>query len=124
MYLEYFEEVLFQFQEISESRLGPGAVHKAQREHGIVVTLDGHGGDEALGGYPWHVTASLKHAISNESPLQTVEMLDIMKNLELFPRQQFYWKSIQTLGGKLIEKALKKKQNRSEEHTSELQSRL
>lgn len=111
MYLEYFENVLFQFEEISDIHLGPWAVHKAQREHGIVVTLDGHGGDEALGGYPWHVTASLKHAISDASPLQAVELLDIMKNLELFPREQFYWKSIQMLGGKFIEKALKKKQN-------------
>jgi asparagine synthase (glutamine-hydrolysing) len=110
MYLEYFEEILFQFEEISDIHLGPWAVHKAQREHGIVVTLDGHGGDEALGGYPWHVTASIKHALSNASPLQTVELLDIMKNLELFPREQFYWRSIQTLGGKIMEKALKKKQ--------------
>ena len=110
MYLHYFEEVLFQFEEISDIHLGPWAVHKAQREQGVVVTLDGHGGDEALGGYPWHVTASLKNAISNASPAQTVELLDIMKNLELFPREQFYWKSIQMLGGKFMERALKKKQ--------------
>jgi asparagine synthase (glutamine-hydrolysing) len=111
MYLEHFEEVLFQFEEISDIHLGPWAVHKAQREHGIVVTLDGHGGDEALGGYPWHVTALLGHAISNASPLLAVELLDTMKNLELFPPEQFYWKSIQTLGGKLREKALKRKKN-------------
>jgi asparagine synthase (glutamine-hydrolysing) len=111
MYLHYFEDVLFQFEEISDIHVGPWAVHKAQREQGVVVTLDGHGGDEALGGYPWHVTASLKNTISNASPAQTVELLNIMKNLELFPREQFYWKSIQTLGGKFMERALKKKQN-------------
>jgi len=35
-------------------------VYKAQRANGIIVTLDGHGGDELLGGYDWHVAAAMK----------------------------------------------------------------
>jgi len=110
MYLENFERVLFQYEEISDIHLGPWAVHKAQREHGVVVTLDGHGGDEALAGYPWHVTASLKDALSGISPRRAWESLDTMKKLELFPQEQFYWKSIQAVSSKTINKLLKNKQ--------------
>jgi asparagine synthase (glutamine-hydrolysing) len=34
-------------------------IYKAQRAQGVVVTLDGQGGDELLGGYPWHVLAAM-----------------------------------------------------------------
>ncbi|MBL0173452.1 MAG: asparagine synthase (glutamine-hydrolyzing) [Gemmatimonadaceae bacterium] len=29
-------------------------IYRTMREHGVVVTLDGHGGDELLAGYPWY----------------------------------------------------------------------
>jgi asparagine synthase (glutamine-hydrolysing) len=108
MYLENFERFLFQFEEISDIHLGPWIVHKAQREHGVVVTLDGHGGDEALTGYPWHITADLKDSLSSLSFRRSAELLDTMKKLELFPQEQFYWRSIQEVGGRLFDKAFKK----------------
>jgi asparagine synthase (glutamine-hydrolysing) len=108
MYLENFQRVLFQYEEISDIHLGPWVVHKAQREHDVVVTLDGHGGDEALAGYPWHVTAALKNALSGFSPRQVAKSLDTMKKLELFPQEQFYWKSALALGSKWMDKHLKK----------------
>ncbi len=108
MYLENFQRVLFQYEEISDIHLGPWAVHKAQREHGVVVTLDGHGGDEALSGYPWHVTASLKDALSGLAFGRALESLGTMQKLELFPQEQFYWKSLQAVGGKAMRKFFKK----------------
>jgi asparagine synthase (glutamine-hydrolysing) len=108
MYLENFQRVLFQFEEISDIHLGPWVVHRAQRGHGVVVTLDGHGGDEALGGYPWHVTASLKDALSGFSPRRALQLLETMKKLELFPQEQFYWRSAQEVGRKWLDKRLKK----------------
>jgi asparagine synthase (glutamine-hydrolysing) len=42
-------------------------IYRTMREHGVVVTLDGHGGDELLAGYPWY----------REKPLEQVNaMLD------------------------------------------------
>ena len=111
MYLENFERFLFQFEEISNIHLGPWVVHKAQREHGVVVTLDGHGGDEALTGYPWHITSALKDSLSSMSLRRATELLDTMKNLELFPQEQFYWRSIQSVIGKLIDKTFKREGN-------------
>jgi asparagine synthase (glutamine-hydrolysing) len=37
-------------------------LYAGQREHGVVVTLDGHGGDELLAGYPGHVIPALYDA--------------------------------------------------------------
>ena len=101
MYLENFDPILFQYEEISDLHLGPWLVHKAQRENGIVVTIDGHGGDEALGGYPWHVTAALKDSIARLSPRRTRDLISIMKGLELFPENEFYIKSAQALFAKM-----------------------
>jgi asparagine synthase (glutamine-hydrolysing) len=100
MYLENFDRILFQYEEISDLHLGPWLVHKAQRENGIVVTIDGHGGDEALGGYPWYVTAALKDALSKLSPGRARELVSVMKGLELFPDNEFYIKSLQALFAK------------------------
>src|SRR5258706_347975 len=50
----------------------------------LVVTLDGHGGDETLAGYTWYITAALKDAIQSVSPLQVNELLMILKGLGAF----------------------------------------
>ncbi len=101
MYLENFDRILFQYEEISDLHLGPWLVHKTQRENGIVVTIDGHGGDEALGGYPWYVTAALKDSIARFSIRHVRELVSIMRGLELFPDNEFYARSVQALVAKL-----------------------
>lgn len=94
MYLENYESVLFQFEEIADIHLGPWVVHKRQRESGVVVTIDGHGGDEALGGYPWHVTAALADAVRALGGNRAAQLLGTLKGLELFPPDQFYVRSL------------------------------
>jgi len=101
LYLDHFDDILFQYEEISDIHLGPWLVHKFQRENNVVVTIDGHGGDELLGGYPWHVTAALKDSISKFSPRRARDVILIMKGLELFPQNQFYIKSAQALFTKM-----------------------
>jgi asparagine synthase (glutamine-hydrolysing) len=101
LYLDHFDNILFQYEEISDIHLGPWLVHKTQRENNVVVTIDGHGGDELLGGYPWHVTAALKDSISSLSPRRTRDVISIMKGLELFPQNHFYIRSAQALFSKM-----------------------
>jgi asparagine synthase (glutamine-hydrolysing) len=103
LYLDHFDEILFQYEEISDIHLGPWLVHKAQRANGVVVTIDGHGGDEVLGGYPWYVTAALKDSLSALSPKRTLELVSIMKSLDVV-QGNFYWKSAQTLLLKMMKK--------------------
>ena len=73
MYLEHFNEILYQFEELSDIHLGPWFVHKMQRQNGVVVTIDGHGGDEALGGYTWHVFAAMRNA----NPMRYLSLIHI-----------------------------------------------
>ena len=101
LYLDHFDDILFQYEEISDIHLGPWLVHKTQRENNVVVTIDGHGGDELLGGYPWHVTAALKDSLSSLSPRRARDVVLIMKGLELFPQNQFYLRSAQALFSKV-----------------------
>jgi asparagine synthase (glutamine-hydrolysing) len=101
MYVDHFEQVLFQYEEISDLHLGPWIVHREQRRNGVIVTLDGHGGDEALGGYPWHITAALGDSLRTLRPRTAASLLGTMKGLELFPARQFYWRSAQELARKL-----------------------
>ncbi|GAB4497338.1 MAG: asparagine synthase (glutamine-hydrolyzing) [Anaerolineales bacterium] len=79
MYLEHFNEILYQFEELSDIHLGPWFVHKMQRQNGVVVTIDGHGGDEALGGYTWHVFAAMRDA----NPLRYAELALIRNSMSL-----------------------------------------
>lgn len=107
MYLDNFEKILFQYEEISDIHLGPWLVYKTQRENGIVVTLDGHGGDEALGGYPWYITSEIQESLKEFSIKKTLTLVETMKDLEIFPRDQFYKKSIQSLAQKYRDKKKK-----------------
>ena len=96
-YLEYFDTILFQLEAISDIHLGPWLVYRAQRANGVVVTIDGHGGDEALGGYPWHVTAALKDSLSTFAPRRSLDLLNVMKGLDLFPGENFYLQSARSM---------------------------
>lgn len=81
MYLQYFNDILYQYEELSDIHLGPWFVHKMQRENGVVVTIDGHGGDEALGGYTWHVFAAMNDAKKN--PFRFLELASIRSSMNL-----------------------------------------
>lgn len=79
MYLDHFNDILYQYEELSDIHLGPWFVHKKQRENGVVVTIDGHGGDEALGGYTWHVFAAMRDA----KPIRFLELALIRNSMSL-----------------------------------------
>jgi asparagine synthase (glutamine-hydrolysing) len=79
MYLDNFNDILYQYEELSDIHLGPWFVHKMQRQNGVVVTIDGHGGDEALGGYTWHVFAAMRDA----NPIRYAELALIRNSMSL-----------------------------------------
>lgn len=45
------EKSIFDFEGIQQPSLGPWLIYREMRRNGIFVSLDGHGGDELLGGY-------------------------------------------------------------------------
>ncbi|MCP4351338.1 MAG: asparagine synthase (glutamine-hydrolyzing) [Desulfobacterales bacterium] len=52
--IEHIDDVLFQIEEIHDITPGPWLIYRAQRRDGIVVSIDGHGGDELLAGYHFY----------------------------------------------------------------------
>lgn len=98
MYLDHFDDILYHFEEVSEIHLGPWYVHKIQRQNGVVVTIDGHGGDEALGGYTWHVFAAMRDARKN--PLRWLELAYTRDRMSLTHSAASYVRAIKNLGRK------------------------
>ena len=111
MYLQNYDQILFQFEEISDIYLGPWLVHKTQRETGVVVTIDGHGGDELLGGYPWHVTSAMIDSIVRISPRRAIELLNTLRGMELFPKNEFLLRSLIALGTRWRDRLLERNGN-------------
>jgi asparagine synthase (glutamine-hydrolysing) len=73
--LESFQDYLFQSEMFGLFGWGPWLLYRAMRAAGIVVTLDGQGADELLGGYNRHI----EHALLNSpgylsNPLRTFEL--------------------------------------------------
>lgn len=102
MYLQYFHQVLYQYEELSDIHLGPWLVHKKQRENGVVVTIDGHGGDEALGGYTWHVFSAMQDAQNN--PLRFLELVSIRNNMNMVKDAGVYFNAFRNFGKKIFAK--------------------
>lgn len=54
-----FKKYIYYYEDITEVWIGPWIVYRTQRENNVFVTLDGHGGDELLGGYQQYIYSLL-----------------------------------------------------------------
>ncbi len=84
---EILEKYIFFYEEISDVHIGPWIVYQTQRENNVVVTIDGHGGDELLGGYHHYVYSLLVDTIFPwPRLLRAKKFLNIYQNL--FPENE------------------------------------
>jgi asparagine synthase (glutamine-hydrolysing) len=60
--LEHLEASILAFEGVHILPLGLWSHYRTLREHGVVISIDGHGGDELLGGYPRFATAMRRRA--------------------------------------------------------------
>jgi asparagine synthase (glutamine-hydrolysing) len=61
---------------------GPMALYRAVRDSGAKVTLDGHGGDELLGGYPRYLEPAIDDALGGmPDPLRLLQLAAINRGL-------------------------------------------
>ena len=74
---------LYQFEEIGGLYgIAPWALYREMRREGVVVSLDGHGGDELLGGYEIHILlALLRGGGLLSSPRRTLDLIDTLQHL-------------------------------------------
>ena len=82
------DEYLFAYEEIGGlAGLASWALYREMRREGVVVSLEGHGGDELLAGYDLHILLALMRGggILAE-PGRTLDLIDTMKQMYA-PRQ-------------------------------------
>lgn len=60
--VDRLREILYSFEEIYDLPTAAWVLYKEMSDHKYRVSIDGHGGDELLGGYHRHVANALQHA--------------------------------------------------------------
>jgi len=66
--LDRLEESVLAFEGIHILPLGLWSHYRSLREHGVVISIDGHGGDELLGGYPRFADAMRRRSLAQLRP--------------------------------------------------------
>ena len=67
-YVDALEDWIFLFEEVHEVNPLPHIIlYREMRDHGVIVSLDGHGGDELFCGYESSVLHALPEALKNPS---------------------------------------------------------
>jgi len=56
-------EATYAFEAIQEPTIGPWYIYREMRKKGVVVSIDGHGGDETLAGYHQYPAVALRDAV-------------------------------------------------------------
>ena len=77
------DSYLHQFEEIGGLYgAAAWALYREMRRDGVVVSLDGHGGDELLGGYDIHIVLALMRGRSLvTSPIRTLDLIDTLHQM-------------------------------------------
>ncbi|VAX18043.1 Asparagine synthetase [glutamine-hydrolyzing], partial [hydrothermal vent metagenome] len=72
------DEILYSFEEIFDMASAPWLLYRGMREENIVVSMDGHGGDELFGGYDFQVEDALRASIWAEPDKERYNELKIV----------------------------------------------
>ncbi|RQR67730.1 asparagine synthase (glutamine-hydrolyzing) [Burkholderia sp. Bp9126] len=84
MDVDTMQSVIYAYENFIVASAGPYSLYKAVRESGACVTLDGHGGDELLGGYPSYMSAAFNDAMTGlPNPWRVAELARINRRLTI-----------------------------------------
>jgi len=61
--IEYLDDYIFDLEEIYEPHIGTWLIYREMRNNNICISMDGHGGDEALAGYSRYSVFAMQDAI-------------------------------------------------------------
>jgi asparagine synthase (glutamine-hydrolysing) len=79
--LENLAESVLAFEQIHMVPLGLWRHYRTMRDHGVVVSIDGHGGDELLAGYPRFVEAMRRRALSRGAMRDWLQFEEVSSGL-------------------------------------------
>jgi asparagine synthase (glutamine-hydrolysing) len=80
---EHLDAYLYSFEEIGGLfGVAPWALYREMRREGVVVSLEGHGGDELLAGYGLHILLALVRSRGFlAAPHRTLDLIDTLQNM-------------------------------------------
>jgi asparagine synthase (glutamine-hydrolysing) len=81
--IDELERIILDFEEITSTLPAPiWSIYRELRREGVVVSLDGHGADEMLGGYTHYAQAALRTSGGIwRTPRRTLELTSILHSL-------------------------------------------
>ena len=80
--VEHFDECLYSQEEVEDLHIGPWMVYRELRRAGIVVSMDGHGGDETLAGYQRYPELALLEALGGwPQPFRLLQLRATLKGM-------------------------------------------
>jgi asparagine synthase (glutamine-hydrolysing) len=80
---EHLNAYLYQYEEIGGlSGIASWALYREMRREGVIVSLEGHGGDELLAGYPLHILVALMRSRGILAASgRTLELIDTLQRM-------------------------------------------
>lgn len=83
--IKFYDQAVFQFEDVTDLPIGPWMIYREFRKQGVVISMDGQGPDEALGGYHEQVMSAMVQSLF--SPRKFYEYEKILKGLYVSPSQ-------------------------------------
>lgn len=79
----HLDAYLYQYEEIGGlSGVASWALYREMRREGVIVSLEGHGGDELLAGYDLHILLALMRSRGiMAAPCRTLDLLDTLQHM-------------------------------------------
>lgn len=95
--IENIENVIYSFESIFDPPVGPWLIYREFRNNNHVISIDGHGSDELLGGYHQHPEALMLNAIKNNQIFEFHKMYKLLSSLYVTKNSYNYWTILKDL---------------------------
>ncbi|MCJ8270661.1 MAG: asparagine synthase C-terminal domain-containing protein, partial [Psychrosphaera sp.] len=90
--VDTLRQLTYNYEDIGRFSEGPSKLYQSMREKGYVVSLDGHGADELMAGYPQYMTPAMDAAMTGiPNMARLLDLSFISKNIAFNSESQTIW---------------------------------